>query len=245
MEAGVDMIATDNHGMMALHHLNKEQPRGWTFMENEVNTLLEKSSPVDTLDSLGFSPLHYALRQECHEILNRPLDAGAEPLKPTPKVVRLHSTSSFPCRAQQCWSRDRKPFFPLVQRFLDAGIDREHSDDEGNTVNFGYFAVQPEYGVEYTESKVYLDPEEQRSVLSQYDVHAINKRGETLLHVVAKRRASGVEGDPRLVKKDTTDLFRLLLLLEMGLNPKVEDAEQRTPLDVAAACGNEGILGGF
>ena len=104
--------------------------------------------------------------------------------------------------------------------------------------------MQPEYDVEYTESNVYPDPEEQLSVLSQYDIHARNKWGETLLRVVAKRRASGVERDPRLVQKDTTDLFRLLLLLlllEMGLNPKVEDAEQRTPLHVATACENEGI----
>ncbi|KAK3169636.1 hypothetical protein OEA41_009020 [Lepraria neglecta] len=218
MEAEVEVMATDNHGMTALHHLNKEQPRGWTFMENEVNTPLEKGSPVDTIDSLSFSPLHYALRQECHEILNRLLDPGADPL--------------------ETYSEG------------DAGIDRENSDEEGNTANFGYVAVQPEYDVEYTESNVYPDPEEQRSVLSQYNIHARNKWGERLLHVVAKRRASGVEGDPRLVRKDTTDLFRwllllLLLLLEMGLNPKVEDAEQRTPLDVAAACGNEGILGLF
>ena len=207
MEAGTDLMATENHGMIALLHLSKDQAWGWTFMENEVDTLLENGSPVDTIDSLGFSPLHYTLRQECHEILKRLLDAGTDPLKLYPEGGKTALHFLLPCMAQQCWPGERKPFFPLDQRFLDANIDRKHSDEEGNTANFGYVAVQPEYDVEYTESNVYPDPEEQHSVLSQYDILAINKRGETLLHVVAKRRASGVEGDSRLVQKDMTDLL--------------------------------------
>ena len=57
---------------------------------------------------------------------------------------------------------------------------------------------------------------------------------------MARRSASEVEGDPKLIQKDTTELFKMLW--KMGLDPKVEDVEQRTPLGVAAACGNGGIL---
>lgn len=120
MEAGTDLMATENHGMIALLHLNKDQAWGWTFMENEVDTLLENGSPVDTIDSLGFSPLHYTLRQECHEIIKRLLDAGADPLKLYPEGGKTALHFLLPCMAQQRWPGDRKPFFPLDQRFLDA-----------------------------------------------------------------------------------------------------------------------------
>ena len=39
---------------------------------------------------------------------------------------------------------------------------------------------------------------------------------------------------------DTKNMFKLLW--ELGLDTQEEDGSQRTPLDVAAACGNTGIL---
>ena len=82
----------------------------------------------------------------------------------------------LPSIAQKAWNIDRKPFFPLVQRFLDAGVDREQQDEEGNTAIFGYVAVQPEYETEFefTRDTVYVDLEEQRGVMSQFDIHATN-----------------------------------------------------------------------
>ena len=91
-------------------------------------------------------------------------------------------------------------------------MDREQQDEEGSTAILGYVAVQPEYETEFefTRDTVYVDLEEQRGVLSQFDIHATNKRGETLLHFVARRSASEVEGDPKLIQKDTTELFKML-----------------------------------
>lgn len=41
-------------------------------------------------------------------------------------------------------------------------------------------------------------------------------------------------------RDDTRDMFKILW--KMGVDPKAEDGKQRTLPDVAAACGNRGIL---
>ena len=88
------------------------------------------------------------------------------------------------------------------------------------------------------EENVYPDLGEQRKVLSQYDIHTRNNRGQTLMHVVARRSKEytwAPEG-----RDDARDMFKLLW--DMGADPEAEDHEQRTPLDYAAACGNTGVL---
>ncbi|KAL9633271.1 MAG: hypothetical protein Q9204_003466 [Flavoplaca sp. TL-2023a] len=125
-------------------------------------------------------------------------------------------------------------FRPLVARFVDAGLDKEARDDNGNTPIFGYVARQPVYDDEYDQDNRYPDLEEQRRDLLEYNIHAKNNAGEGLLHIVAKRSRWS---DAR---NDTKNIFKLLW--ELGLDPQEEDGSQRTPLDVAAACGNTGIL---
>ena len=75
------------------------------------------------------------------------------------------------------------------------------------------------------------------------DFRAAKNDGETALHVVARRPAnSGLL--PRNARGEVdynTELFRRLV--ELGCDPLQEDNKGRTALDVAAAMGNEGILG--
>jgi ankyrin repeat protein len=70
------------------------------------------------------------------------------------------------------------------------------------------------------------------------DVFVRNNEGETLLHAVAKRvYGNMVEADRNA--KDVVQSSKFLM--KSGLDPMVEDNNQRTALDVAAACGNEGF----
>jgi len=95
-------------------------------------------------------------------------------------------------------------------------------------------------------NKVYTHRESiSASVDQRADVNLVHKEGETALHVAAKR--DKIERNTRERMEDkkeipAEDTFNVLL--EMGLDPK-EDAQQRSAIDVAAACGHADIVALF
>ncbi|KAL8727062.1 MAG: hypothetical protein Q9166_006305 [cf. Caloplaca sp. 2 TL-2023] len=190
----------------------------------------------------GHDPLHYAIKKGRYmspPVIRRLLDAGADPSIPYPDTTTSMLHIILPCMAEggQTFMGPPSLFSPLVQRFVDAGVDKEARDSDGNSPIFGYVAKQTSYDDEYDDMDRYPNLDEQRQVLLGYNIHAKNNAGEGPLHVVAKRsRHAGYEGG----RDDTREMFKLLW--ELVLDPEEEDGNQRTPLDVAAACGNMGIL---
>ena len=244
VEAGGEVSAMDNAKMTALHYIS----RGLNSYENPTKALeilLGRGVDVDARDQEALTPLHHAIasgRGGNPNMIGKLLDAGADPRIPYPNdqgTTALHIL--VPCMAQGPWWYNRLPYIPIVQRLLDAGLDREARDSGGNTPIFGYIATQPEYEDDHYQSNIYPDLDEIRRILGDYDLRARNNNGETLLHVAAKR-SRFVEGlsDVPHPRDDSRDMFKILL--DFGLDPKVEDNLQRTPLDTAAACGNKGIL---
>ncbi len=241
LEAGARILAVDHEQMNALHWICKVASQ--YSAENEckiANKLIASGIPVNDQNDAGFSHLHYAIQQQSQGVIEILLNAGANSSAPFPGTSKTALHFLLPCMAEDACSRygHRKTYIPLVKRFIDAGIDKEQSDSEGPTAIFGYVAVQPRYDDEYPKENTYPDLDEQRGVLSAYNVHARNSERQTLLHVVAKR-SRDVTGLPQ-GRDDTRDMFKIFW--EMGVDPKAEDGKQRTPLDVAAACGNREIL---
>ncbi len=75
------------------------------------------------------------------------------------------------------------------------------------------------------------------------DIFARNSKGQNLLHAIAAKKLTGryfhvAEAEEVCAQEVQTFEF----LMERGLSAASEDAEQRTPLDVAAAAGNAEIL---
>lgn len=238
INAGANTLAVDHERMNALHWICKVTP-GYCFEDQckIVEKLIASGTPVNDLDNVGFSPLHYAIKRQSYGMIKTLLNSRADAAAPYPgSETALHFL--LPCMAEKRFSTQRKEYIPLVQTFIDAGIDGEQRDGEGNTAIFGYVAVQPSYHDEYPEGNVYPDLDEQRRVLRGYNIHARNNEGQTPMHIVAKRGRENL-GLPE-GRDDTRDMFKILW--ELGADPKAEDNEQRTPLDVAAACGNRGIL---
>ena len=67
----------------------------------------------------------------------------------------------------------------------------------------------------------------------------------SLLHVVAGRKpleSPGYVGADVLEAPTANLVSWFKFLMDMGLDPMLEDAQQRTSLDVAAACSHEHIL---
>ncbi|KAL8947913.1 MAG: hypothetical protein Q9222_005850 [Ikaeria aurantiellina] len=239
IRAGANPQAVDDNGKNAIHWavIKASLYYGDDFKGAELS--IANGVPINALDQEKMTPLHYAIKKGEYmspPVIRRLLDAGADAGIPYPDRTTSALHLILPCMAEggQDYMAPPSLFEPLVQRFIDAGVDKEGRDSSGNTPIFGYVAKQPIYEYEYTQSNREPDLEEQRRVLRSYNFHAKNNAGETLLHVVAKRSLRIGCGS------DTKNMFKLLW--DLGLDPECEDGAQRTPLDVAAACGNTGIL---
>ncbi|KAL8982040.1 MAG: hypothetical protein Q9205_003343 [Flavoplaca limonia] len=238
VQAGADPLAVDHSGKTALHHIVVKGSGGYWKDYTKANLLLAYKVPINAPDTMGTTALHCAIQQGRSmypSVIRRLLDAGADPAIPFPDASsRSMLHIMVPHLAEMA---PPSMFRPLVARFVGAGLDKEARDDNGNTPIFGYVARQPVYDDEYDQDNRYPDLKEQRRDLLEYNIHAKNNAGEGLLHIVAKRSR---RSDAR---NDTKNIFKLLW--ELGLDPQDEDGSQRTPLDVAAACGNTGILDFF
>ena len=240
VQAGADPLAVDHSGKTALHHVDVQGSGGYWKDYTKADLLLAYKVPINARDTMGTTALHCAIQQGRFmypSIIRRLLDAGADPAIPFPDASSrsmLHFVVPHLAEDGQNYMAPPSMFRPLIARFVGAGLDKEARDDNGNTPIFGYVARQPGYDDEYDEENRYPDLEEQRRDLLEYNIHAKNNAGEGLLHIVAKRSR---QSDAR---NDTKNMFKLLW--ELGLDPQAEDGSQRTPLDVAAACGNTGIL---
>ncbi|KAL8849382.1 MAG: hypothetical protein Q9221_005620 [Calogaya cf. arnoldii] len=237
IQAGANPLAVDNSGKTALHHA-----ASLNFGDHSeiADFLLSQKIPVDAFDTTCRTALHCAVEKGqfmTPDMVRHLLEAGADAAVPFPDASSrslLHILLPNLAEAGEDYNEPPATWRPLIERFVAAGLDTEARDSNGNTPIFGYVAKQPTYDEEYTQANRRPDLDEQRQDLQDYNIHAKNNAGEGLLHVVAKRRSDVGR------MRDTKNMFKLLL--DLGLVPEEEDGSQRTPLDVAAACGNTGIL---
>ena len=240
IEAGANPLAVDYNERTAIHHIVADSSIGYWEDFKRADLLLAYGFPVDALDTSGRTAFQCAVekgRFMSPPVIKRLLEAGANPSVPFPDAKSRSMLHLMVPHLAECGRDYMAPpslFKPLVKHFLNAGLDMEARNSDGNTPIFGYVARQPEYDDEYLEDNRHPDLDEQRRDLLEYNIRAKNNAGEGLLHIAAKRsRDVGC-------MKDTKDMFKLLW--DLGLDPQEEDGSQRTPLDVAAACGNTGIL---
>ena len=75
------------------------------------------------------------------------------------------------------------------------------------------------------------------------DVFTANKDGQNLLHVIAGKRPFDTRNWGSQCKDLQVEMFKWLI--KKGLDSTSEDVEQRTPVDLAVAAENHGILSLF
>ncbi|RAK79438.1 ankyrin repeat domain-containing protein [Aspergillus fijiensis CBS 313.89] len=258
IRAGANIHVADNPGSTALHYavLNN--------LREVVEELLARGASTVAHNTHGLSPLHVALAESIDRSvdedampslrfkwnLERLGAAGANATERFPDgrtAPHFIAPVLMQCTAKDIEERaistgsDEKDegLYPaclaLYQLFLDKGCSREARDNQGNTPIFAYVNQLRVYHMdEYTASP----PEESdlRRMFAEHEVHAVNGNGDTLLHVVARRKDDPID----VPYDDEGNLFALLV--ELGLDPTRENKDGVTAREVAAACDKWSIL---
>jgi ankyrin repeat protein len=231
----IDYLAADNDGRHAIHYL---LPRWNNRISTRLLTIPGVRALIHQKDNHGFSPLHCALKdgnfKTCYYFVD---ECGVDLIEPDPNGdTTLHHLM------RRHWRSELSDFRPLMDQYLSLGGDINARNKDGETALHVYLASPYLSPLTFTSSAP--KQENERDPFEFFTTHGADFRAvkydcETALHVVARRDGHTTfcndEGPTNI------DLFRGLV--DLGCDPLQEDNRGRTALDVAAAVGNNGILG--
>ncbi|KAJ5547867.1 hypothetical protein N7513_005101 [Penicillium frequentans] len=239
---GADVTAQDQTGKTIVHNLMGHKP---SEKNHKCLKALFSKTPklVHTPDRAGDTPLHYVLKAEKKYLdhIDLLLEHGANPLTP----------DSNGNTALHFFAKDPFTYKSRIEQFQGLGVNINARNKKGEPPVFEYIAhgsLRGRYwGISIREENEKLDDIHHLRFFKEVgaDFFVLNDVGSSLLHVLAGRiiRPSGITRSEEAMAvpiKNIVSWFRFLT--DMGLDPMLEDAQQRTCLDVAAACGNEHIL---
>ena len=252
LDLGADAMAVDNQGRTALHHLVNNPRMPDDVLVQFINR--EGVAPAFFLkDNAGFTPFDLALRDMRPMICELLLEKGADLLAADPEgCTVLHHVADGILRSQmRPWApggigMELPAEYPdmciaLWEKFLAAGGDINAPNNIGNTPMHTYLLSN--MNTKKSSSRVHcchLDYYDRLFPMgSGADVFAVNKDGETVLHLIARRPPYSIYS-PSIGKKHDTELFSFMM--GKKLDPLKEDSQGRSALDVASVMGKEDIV---
>ncbi|CEJ61615.1 hypothetical protein PMG11_10145 [Penicillium brasilianum] len=222
-DRGADITAQEKSGATVVHNLIQREPH--ELVINTIKALLTRDPNL----------VHISDNAEYVDLL---LAYGADPLQLDSKGnTALHFLATNPHVHKA-----------RIQQLLELGLDLNARNKKGYTPLSRYYAHSSlRYGNSFWGNDVTARSDNDFMVFFKdrgADFFALNNMGTSLVHVVAGREISdGVLYLEERLKEPMKNHVRWFkFLMDMGLDPMLEDAQQRTSLDVAAACGNEHIL---
>ncbi|KAH6723841.1 ankyrin repeat-containing domain protein [Leptodontidium sp. MPI-SDFR-AT-0119] len=230
---GADIAAIDNQGRNVFHHLLKSSSRYSTLRachRTDFKHFLahpQAATLAVQKDAKGATPLHHALRGSQLWSIDLLLAKGADSLETDSdgNTALHHLASQFCSPSPYC---DPNPLTaPLFEKFLSFGISINTPDHAGETPLFKLIS-----------SSGFCMDNLQMFERKGADLMVRDKMGRGLLHAIVK--IGNI-----LVKKDGVEVMEVGIfrhLMGKGLDPMMEDAEQRSSLDVEMASGSVGIL---
>jgi ankyrin repeat protein len=261
LDLGANVRARDNSGRNALHYLFESNVSVEAHVQatdtRALNRIITKAPEIiNQHDSSGETPFHVALdrliRRGTIDDIEALISAGANV-----RLANGNGDTPLHLLFEGDWFLDTEGLvigYPhkLFDRFIELGLDINARNHTGETPIFSLFRSR------FGEVHVQVPPSSKADTATQAIVeeelqsredplfesfhHAgvqwdvVNKAGETLLHVIARK------DDCRNADRD---MRRFKWLMGKGLDLAAEDVSQRTALDVAAASGKKKILALF
>ncbi|KAL6804820.1 ankyrin repeat-containing domain protein [Trichoderma sp. SZMC 28013] len=246
LKHGADTLAVDDERRTPLHWLCTLPGKYDEKQRQAFITLVEHGpAAINMTDKQGRKPLHLALTayadrlQESLFAINHLISAGSDISEPDPVTGNstLHQLAprlvGHAGRAAKATSLFRKLSASLdinarnalgetpVMRFASAGWEGTH--DPEHKVSHPKYAIANDV-THATALGVFVD--------LGADLMAVDGRGQTLLHVTARRELPSGSSDWDQ-REDLKGAFQKLM--ELGVDPRREDVELRTAIDIAVA----------
>lgn len=246
LEKGADALAVDDKGRTPLHWLCTLPGKYDEEQRQAFITLVEHGqAAVNMADKQGRKPLHLALavysdrRQESLFAIKHLISTGANVNESDPVTGNstLHQVAP-----RLVGHAERAAEATKLFRELSATLDINARNDLKETPVMALAAAgwegtrDPTREISHPKYAIANDVNH-ATALSIFvdlgaDLMAVDAGGKTLLHITASREfpTDGSDWDQR---DDVKSAFEKLM--ELGLDPRREDAELRTAIDVAAA----------
>ncbi|KAL6889127.1 ankyrin repeat-containing domain protein [Trichoderma evansii] len=251
IQRGADVLAVDDKGRTPLHWLCTLPGKYDEDQQQALITLVERGpAAVNMADKQGRKPLHLALlvyadrSQKSPFAIKHLISAGANVNESDPVTGNstLHQLAPR-LVGQAARAAEATSLFRELSANLD--INARNLAEETPVMAFagaGWMGTHdPERKI--TSPTYAMDNDvNHATALSVFvdlgaDLMAVDARGQTLLHITASRDLSNFERDQYF---DVKNAFAKLM--ELGLDPRKEDAELRTAIDIAVARDSRGIL---
>ncbi|RFU78472.1 hypothetical protein TARUN_3719 [Trichoderma arundinaceum] len=226
LSLGAQLKARDYFGRNVIHYmLGGEVELGYRSYDKFLAYTIETAPELlNQGDENGETPLHYAMRLSLRrkdadeaEIL---LSAGADHMmlnKNGDTMLHLLGRGLAVAALRS-----------LFQNLIERGIDINARNSLGETALFPFYSLPKTVPTPWVliEEKN-LTPDQAKPMLEKLggDFFVRDNKGRGLLHAAAGG-----------------DVERFQELMDMGLDPMMEDNSQQTAIDAAAACGNRDIL---
>lgn len=253
LEREADALAVDDEGRTPLHWLCT-LPGKYDEEQQQAFIKLVEHGPaaINMADKQGRKPLHLALlayadrSQESPFAIKHLVSAGANANEPDPVTGDSTLHQLAPRLVGQA---ERAAEATSLFRELSANLDINARNLAQETPVMAFARAgwkgtwDPERKISHPTYALANDINH-ATALSVFidlgvDLMAVDARGQTLLHVTAGREPVGGswESDQR---EDLKGMFQKLM--ELGLDPRKEDAELRTAIDIAVARDVRGVM---
>ncbi|CAH0055072.1 unnamed protein product [Clonostachys solani] len=239
---------TDDQGRTSLHCLcTMTHPYDEDHKQAFDALVSSDPSTIHVADNAGFKPLHRASQFGQSWAIWRLVDLGADLLEPDPDGnTALHFIAPEMVGEKSSAAAAQAEF----EHLLAGGLNINARNKKGETPLFLCISAEwsgtrepgtrhPTYALENDVSP--------SDVLDLYigrgaDIFTADGEGKTLLHAAAGRRIEDLDWNEDQIKH-MENVFKKLM--DLGLDPRQEDIQMRTAIDMAVARGRKGIVDFF
>ncbi|KAI0447555.1 ankyrin repeat-containing domain protein [Xylaria telfairii] len=229
----------DDTGRSALHWLCtfKDEPFRPKDLDLLVALLAAQPSLIHVADKAGMKPLHLALLSDQTVAVQHLIQKGADPAEPdTDGNVALHHFAR-----RMIGEKDAVPdVVRMFKSLLATGLEINARNHLGETPLQVYMSM----GSNEKNNLLGHENDEVWNIFkdSDADWKTRDNQGFGLLHAVAARKLE--DQWDWLQIRDIEYTFKKLME-DIGLDPRQEDAQLRTPIDLAVVRGHKGIVSLF